>query len=224
MPPPASRLCPRRHFGQGHRRRAADGQLTSDLRSRYAIALDDLPRLLKSVNQPFYENTPMTVTPHSSSPSTTTTRRAGIRQLRPQRPAPLPRQRLARAARFPHRRDRHVRRLGCVTRRFTLAPGELRSSTPTASPRPMTLRATSSAKPGLIETVRACLSLPPAGLVAGIQNAVQKFQSFGEQSDDLNDGHRPRPARTSRASWSALRASCFVVSEAAFEASRSSAL
>ena len=32
--------------------------------------------------------------------------------------------------------------------------------------------------------VRACFSLPPPGLVAAIQNAVQKFSS-GEQSDDL---------------------------------------
>jgi len=31
---------------------------------------------------------------------------------------------------------------------------------------------------------RACLSLAPGDLVAGIQNAVQTF-SFGEQSDDL---------------------------------------
>jgi len=32
--------------------------LQANLRSRYALALDDLPRLLKSVNQLFYENSP----------------------------------------------------------------------------------------------------------------------------------------------------------------------
>ena len=31
--------------------------LQANLRSQYAVALDDLPRLLKSVNRLFYENT-----------------------------------------------------------------------------------------------------------------------------------------------------------------------
>jgi len=47
--------------------------LQANLRSQYALALDDLPRLLESVNQLFYENTTDTSMPHCSLPTMMTT-------------------------------------------------------------------------------------------------------------------------------------------------------
>ena len=159
--------------------------LQANLRSRYAIALDDLPRLLKSVNQLFYENTPddryatlffAVYDDHSRE----------FEYCNCGHNAPL----LFRANGSLERLASTSTVIGlftdwkCVTRRITLAPGDLLVIYTDGVTEANDAAGEEFGEARLIETVRACLSLPPAGLVAGIQNAVQKF-SFGEQSDDL---------------------------------------
>ena len=159
--------------------------LQANLRSRYAIALDDLPRLLKSVNQLFYENTPddryatlffAVYDDHSRE----------LEYANCGHNAPL----LFRA-------DGSLERLAststviglfpgwqCVTRRITLAPGDLLVIYTDGVTEANDAAGEEFGEARLIETVRACRSLAPRDLVTAIQNAVQKF-TFGEQSDDL---------------------------------------
>jgi sigma-B regulation protein RsbU (phosphoserine phosphatase) len=159
--------------------------LQANLRSRYAIALDDLPRLLKSVNQLFYENTPddryatlffAVYDDHSRE----------FEYANCGHNAPL----LFRANGSLERLTSTSTVIGlfpeweCVTRRITLAPGDLLVIYTDGVTEANDAAGEEFGEARLIETVRACLSLPPRGLVAAIQNAVQIF-SFGEQSDDL---------------------------------------
>jgi sigma-B regulation protein RsbU (phosphoserine phosphatase) len=159
--------------------------LQANLRSRYAIALDDLPRLLKSVNQLFYENTPddryatlffAVYDDHSRE----------FEFANCGHNAPL----LFRANGSLERLTSTSTVIGlfpdwkCVTRRITLAPGDLLVIYTDGVTEANNAAEEEFGEARLIETVRANLSLPPASLAAAIQNAVQQF-SFGEQFDDL---------------------------------------
>ena len=159
--------------------------LQANLRSRYAIALDDLPRLLKSVNQLFYENTPddryatlffAVYDDHSRE----------FEYCNCGHNAPL----LFRANGSLERLSSTSTVIGlfpdwkCVTRRVTLAPGDLLVIYTDGVTEANNAAGEEFGEARLIQTVRANLSLPPAGLAAAIQNAVQQF-SIGEQSDDL---------------------------------------
>jgi len=159
--------------------------LQANLRSRYAIALDDLPRLLKSVNQLFYENTPddryatlffAVYDDHSRE----------LEYANCGHNAPL----LFRANGSLERLTSTSTVIGlfpdwqCVTRAITLAPGDLLVIYTDGVTEANDAAGEEFGEARLIDTVRACFSLSPAGLVAAIQNAVQKF-SPGEQSDDL---------------------------------------
>ena len=72
----------------------------------------------------------------------------------------------------------------CVTRCITLAPGDLLVIYTDGVTEANNAAGEEFGEARLIETVRACCSLPPKDLVATIQSAVQTF-SPGEQSDDL---------------------------------------
>jgi sigma-B regulation protein RsbU (phosphoserine phosphatase) len=159
--------------------------LQANLRSRYASALDDLPRLLKSVNQLFYENTPddryatlffAVYDDHSRE----------MEYANCGHNAPL----LFRANGSLERLTSTSTVIGlfpdwqCVTRRITLAPGDLLVIYTDGVTEANDAAGKEFGEARLIGTVRACFSLPPARLVASIQNAVQEFSS-GEQSDDL---------------------------------------
>ena len=159
--------------------------LQANLRSRYAIALDDLPRLLKSVNQLFYENTPddryatlffAVYDDHSRE----------FEYANCGHNAPL----LFRANGSLERLTSTSTVIGlfpewqCVTRRITLAPGDLLVIYTDGVTEANDAAGEEFGEARLIETVRACRSLAPGDLVAAMQNAVQKFSS-GEQSDDL---------------------------------------
>jgi sigma-B regulation protein RsbU (phosphoserine phosphatase) len=159
--------------------------LQANLRSRYAIALDDLPRLLKSVNQLFYENTPddryatlffAVYDDHSRE----------LEYANCGHNAPL----LFRASGSLERLTPTSTVIGlfpaweCVTRRVTLAPGDLLVIYTDGVTEANDAAGNEFGEARLIETVRACRSLSPRDLVAAIQNAVQQYSS-GEQSDDL---------------------------------------
>ena len=159
--------------------------LQANLRSRYALALDDLPRLLKSVNQLFYENTPddryatlffAVYDDHSRE----------LEYANCGHNAPL----LFRANGSLERLASTSTVIGlfpewqCVARRVTLAPGDVLVIYTDGVTEATDAAGEEFGEARLVETVRACLSSPPTGIVAAIQNAVQKF-SPGEQSDDL---------------------------------------
>jgi sigma-B regulation protein RsbU (phosphoserine phosphatase) len=159
--------------------------LQANLRSRYAIALDDLPRLLKSVNQLFYENTPddryatmffAVYDDHSRE----------FEYCNCGHNAPL----LFRANGSLERLTSTSTVIGvfpdweCVTQRITLAPGDLLVIYTDGVTEANNAAEEEFGEARLIETVRANRSLPPTGVVTAIQNAVQQF-SVGEQFDDL---------------------------------------
>ncbi len=159
--------------------------LQANLRSRYAIALDDLPRLLKSVNQLFYENTPddryatMFFAVYDDHSREMEYANCGHN-------APL----LFRANGSLERLTSTSTVIGlfpdwkCVTQRLTLAPGDLLVIYTDGVTEANNEAGQEFGEVRLIETVRANRSLPPASLATCIQSAVQQF-SFGEQSDDL---------------------------------------
>jgi len=159
--------------------------LQANLRSRYAIALDDLPRLLKSVNQLFYENTPddryatlffAVYDDHSRE----------MEYANCGHNAPL----LFRANGSLERLTSTSTVIGlfpdweCITRRITLAPGDLLVIYTDGVTEANNATSEEFGEARLIQTVRANRSLPPTGVVTAIQNAVQQF-STGEQFDDL---------------------------------------
>ena len=159
--------------------------LQANLRSRYAIALDDFPRLLKSVNQLFYENTPddryatMFFALYDDHSREMEYANCGHN-------APL----LFRANGSLERLTSTSTVIGlfpnwqCVTRRITLSPGDLLVIYTDGVTEGNNAAGEEFGEARLIETVRANRSLPPASLVNAIQNAVQQF-SVGEQFDDL---------------------------------------
>jgi sigma-B regulation protein RsbU (phosphoserine phosphatase) len=159
--------------------------LQANLRSRYALALDDLPRLLKSVNQLFYENTPddryatlffAVYDDHS-------------RELE-----------YANCGHNPpllFRGDGSVEKLSatatvigmfadweCDTRTITLQPKDVLVIYTDGVTEANDAEGNEFGEARLRETVRANLNLSPEELLTAIQEAVQKF-SYGEQFDDL---------------------------------------
>jgi sigma-B regulation protein RsbU (phosphoserine phosphatase) len=159
--------------------------LQANLRSRYALALDDLPRLLKSVNQLFYENTPddryatlffAVYDDHS-------------RELE-----------YANCGHNPpllFRGDGSVEKLSatatvigmfpdweCDTRTITLQPKDVLVIYTDGVTEANDAEGNEFEEARLRETVRANLNLSPEELLTAIQEAVQKF-SYGEQFDDL---------------------------------------
>jgi sigma-B regulation protein RsbU (phosphoserine phosphatase) len=159
--------------------------LQANLRSRYALALDDLPRLLSSVNQLFYENTPDdryatlffgVYDDHSRE----------LEYANCGHNAPLlfrangAIERLASTSTviglFPHWK--------CETRFVKLETGDLLVIYTDGVTEANDAAGQEFGEERLIETVRANRQLVPAELVTAIQQEVQKF-SAGEQSDDL---------------------------------------
>ncbi len=159
--------------------------LQANLRSRYAIALDDLPRLLKSVNQLFYENTPddryATLFFAVYDDHTREFEYANCGHN-----APL----LFRANGSVERLDSTATVIGlfsrwdCVSRRVTLSPGDLLVIYTDGVTEATDASGNEFGEARLSETVRRNLTQSPNELLSTIQDAVEKF-SVGEQSDDL---------------------------------------
>lgn len=159
--------------------------LQANLRSRYAIALDDFPRLLKSVNQLFYENTPddryatMFFALYDDHTREFEYANCGHN-------APL----LFRANGTLERLASTSTVIGlfpkweCVTRRITLAPGDILVIYTDGVTEANDALENEFGEKRLIELVRGKLGESPAQLLGSIQEAVQKF-SAGEQTDDL---------------------------------------
>jgi len=159
--------------------------LQANLRSRYALALDDLPRLLRSVNQLFYENTPedryATLFFGVYDDHTRELEYANCGHNAPllfRADGPL--ERLTSTSTviglFPDWK--------CETRFVTLEPGDLLVVFTDGVTEASDSAGNEFGERRLIEMVRANRQLGPTQLVAVIQEAVQAF-SAGEQSDDL---------------------------------------
>jgi sigma-B regulation protein RsbU (phosphoserine phosphatase) len=159
--------------------------LQANLRSRYALALDDLPRLLKSVNQLFYENTPEdryatlffgVYDDHSRELEYANCGHNSPLLFRANGSLEC----LASASTviglFPD--------WECVTRHITLAPGDLLVVYTDGVTEATDASDNEFGEARLIETVRAHSHDSPEQLLLHIQDAVQKF-SAGEQFDDL---------------------------------------
>jgi sigma-B regulation protein RsbU (phosphoserine phosphatase) len=159
--------------------------LQANLRSRYALALDDLPRLLKSVNQLFYENTPddryatlffAVYDDHSRE----------FEYANCGHNAPL----LFRANGSLERLASTSTVIGlfpdweCVTRHISLAPGDLLVIYTDGVTEASDASGNEFGEARLIQTVQAHLQESPEQLLTYIQESVQKF-SAGEQFDDL---------------------------------------
>ncbi|HTP69039.1 MAG TPA: SpoIIE family protein phosphatase [Dongiaceae bacterium] len=159
--------------------------LQANLRSRYALALDDLPRLLSSVNQLFYENTP------DDRYATLffcvyDDRSRELEYANCGHNAPL----LFRANGAVERLESTSTVIGlfpnwkCETRHVTLQPGDLLVIYTDGVTEANDGNGNEFGESRLIETVRQNRQATPEQLVTRIQEAVQKF-SVGEQSDDL---------------------------------------
>ena len=159
--------------------------LQANLRSRYALALDDLPRLLQSVNRLFYENTPedryatlffAVYDDHSRE----------LEYANCGHNAPL----LFRANGSLERLATTSTVIGlfpeweCVTRRVALAPGDVLVIYTDGVTEANDEKGSEFGETRLIKVAREHLELPPAELLTAIQKAVQDF-SASEQSDDL---------------------------------------
>ena len=159
--------------------------LQANLRSRYEVALDDLPRLLKSVNQLFYENTPddryATLFLAVYDDETRQLTYANCGQNPP----------------LVFRGDGSVERLSatatviglfpewqCATQTIVLHPNDLLVIYTDGVTEANDAAENEFGEERLKETVRKHSDLSPADLITAIQDAVQKF-SAGEQFDDL---------------------------------------
>jgi sigma-B regulation protein RsbU (phosphoserine phosphatase) len=159
--------------------------LQANLRSRSVVALDDLPKLLKSVNQLFLENSPedryatMFFAMYDD-----TTRKLTYANCGHNPPLVF-------------RRDGSIARLGatasviglfspweCDACECVLAPGDVLVIYTDGVTEAENADSEEFGEARLIETVRANPNATPGQLLISIQNAVQKF-SVGEQSDDL---------------------------------------
>jgi len=161
--------------------------LQANLRSRYAIALDDLPRLLKSVNQLFYENTPddryatlffAVYDDHSRE----------MEYANCGHNPPL----LFRANGSVERLTSTAGVIGlfpdweCELRAITLQPNDVLVIYTDGVTEANDAAGNEFGEARLCETVRGKLHLPPTALLTAIQQAVQEFSAgAGEQSDDL---------------------------------------
>jgi len=159
--------------------------LQANLRSRYALALDDLPRLLSSVNQLFYENTPedryatlffAVYDDHSHE----------LEYANCGHNAPL----LFRSNGQLERLSSTSTVIGlfpkwrCETQFVNLQPGDLLVIFTDGVTEANDAAGEEFGEARLIETVRAHRDMAPGALIEAIQDAVKKF-SAGEQSDDL---------------------------------------
>ncbi|HTZ31437.1 MAG TPA: SpoIIE family protein phosphatase [Methylomirabilota bacterium] len=160
--------------------------LQANLRSRYALALDDLPRLLGSVNELFHENTPedryatlffAVYDDHSRE----------LEYANCGHNAPLlfrangELERLASTATviglFPNWK--------CETRFVTLKPGDLLVIFTDGVTEANDTSGNEFGEARLIETVRSHVQSTPAQLIQVIQEEVQRFAAGQEQFDDL---------------------------------------
>ncbi len=159
--------------------------LQANLRSRYALALDDLPRLLKSVNQLFFENTPddryatlffAVYDDHSRE----------LEYANCGHNAPI----LFRANGSIERLHSTSTVIGlssdweCVAQKLTLSPGDLLVIYTDGVTEANDASDNEFGEARLIELVRANLSLSPAELITQIQATVMEF-SANNQFDDL---------------------------------------
>jgi serine phosphatase RsbU (regulator of sigma subunit) len=159
--------------------------LQANLRSRYEVAVDDLPRLLKSVNQLFYENTPddryATLFLGVYDDATRQLTYANCGQNPP----------------FVFRAGGVVERLCATATVIGLFPRwQCSTETITLQPKDVLVIYTDGVTEAndaagnefgderLVEIVRKSLQNPPAEILTAIQRAVQRF-SVGEQFDDL---------------------------------------
>ena len=159
--------------------------LQANLRSRYALALDDLPRLLRSVNQLFFENTP-------------DDRYATLFfAVYDDRSRELEYANCGHNPPLLFRADGSLETLAststviglfpewrCGTKHITLAPGDLLVVYTDGVTEAADTSGNEFGEARLVETVRAHVQDSPQQLLLRIQEAVQKF-SAGEQSDDL---------------------------------------
>ncbi len=159
--------------------------LQANLRSRYEVARDDLPRLLKSVNKLFYENTPddryatLFLGVYDE-----TTRQLTYANCGQNPPLVL-------------RSDGNMERLRatatviglfrewqCCTQTITLQSGDVLVIYTDGVTEANDAEGNEFGEARLIETVRRNTGKTPAELIKAIQTAVQGF-SVGEQFDDL---------------------------------------
>lgn len=159
--------------------------LQANLRSRYALAMDDLPRLLKSVNQLFYENTPVDryatmffalYDDHSSE----------LEYANCGHNAPL----LFRAGGAIERLHSTSTVIGlfpkweCITQRVTLAPGDLLVIYTDGVTESLDHNFEEFGEDRLVAAVRRHHHLPPADLLNSLVEEVRHFSPH-EQYDDI---------------------------------------
>jgi len=159
--------------------------LQANLRSRYEVALDDLPRLLKSVNQFFYENTPddryATLFLAVYDDLTRQLTYANCGQNPP----------------LVFRADGRVEHLNststviglfpdwfCTTQTIVLQPNDVLVMYTDGVTEANDAEGNEFGEHRLSETVRGKFRNSPEDMLTAIQDAVQKF-SAGEQFDDL---------------------------------------
>jgi serine phosphatase RsbU (regulator of sigma subunit) len=159
--------------------------LQANLRSRSAVALDDLPKLLKSVNQIFFENSPedryATVFFATYDDTTRKLTYANCGHNPP----------------LVFHRDGSIVRLGatasviglfspweCEARECVLTPGDVLVIYTDGVTEAENAGSEEFGEARLIKTVQANPNATPGQLLISIQDAVQEF-SVGEQSDDL---------------------------------------
>lgn len=159
--------------------------LQANLRSRYALAVDNLPRLLESVNQLFLESSPE---------DRYATLFFGVYNAKTRR---LTYANCGHNAPLVLRRSGNVERLTstatviglfstwqCETRECELIPGDLLVIYTDGVTEAEDAQGHEFGEQRLIDTIRKNSSATPTQLLLCIQQAVQKF-SVGEQSDDL---------------------------------------
>jgi serine phosphatase RsbU (regulator of sigma subunit) len=159
--------------------------LQANLRSQYAVALEDLPGLLRSVNRLFYENTPdncyATLFFADYDDSSRRLRYANCGHN-----APL----LLRAGGRLERLAATATVLGlfsdwdCTVAEVLLHPGDLLVMYTDGISEAPDNSGGEFGEARLVDTIRRNFDLPPSGLLATIQTAVQQF-SGGRQADDL---------------------------------------
>ena len=159
--------------------------LQANLRSRYAIALDDLPRLLNSVNQLFFESTPddryATLFLAVYDDVTRQLEYANCGHN-----APL----LFRANGSVERLNSTSTVIGmsanweCVTQKLSLSPGDLLVIYTDGVTEANDACGSEFGEDRLVDLVRANLDLTPEQLITQIQSAVMSF-SANNQFDDL---------------------------------------
>jgi serine phosphatase RsbU (regulator of sigma subunit) len=159
--------------------------LQANLRSQYALALEDLPRLLKSVNQLFYQNTD----DHSYATLFFADYDDSTRRLRYVNCGHLP-PLLRRADGGIERLTATATVLGlfekweCAAEEVRLAPGDILVLYSDGVTEAASDRGEEFGEPRLIETLCAQPHLPAPALLEALLAAVEEF-SHGQQADDI---------------------------------------